>query len=77
MAKNFTKPLEDRIYDSYTSLAGAGVGGGLFLIAVILGVLFWISREREEDEEVRMEAQKFRRDRTRVLLTNAKEIPEN
>ena len=25
------------------------VGGGLFLLAVMIGVMFWMSREREED----------------------------
>ena len=27
------------------------MGGGLFLLVVLVGVLFWISREREEDQE--------------------------
>ena len=57
--KNITQ--NNRIHDSLTSLLGAGVGAGIFLIVVILGVIFWIFREREEDEEIRMEAQKFKR----------------
>ena len=36
-----------RINDSLTSLLGAGVGAGIILIVVILGVIFWISMERE------------------------------
>ena len=73
MANNYTQSIEDRINDSYASLVGAGVGAGLFLIAVVLGVIFWKSREREEDDEVRMEAEKFQRGRTRGLLLDSKE----
>ena len=66
---------EDRINDSLTSLIGAGVGGGIFLMVVILGVIFWMSREREEDEEIRLKAEKFQRVKMRGLLLNPKESP--
>ena len=36
--------------DSLTSLLGVALGGGLFLVVVIIGVLVWVSREREEDQ---------------------------
>ena len=69
--KNITQ--NNRINDSLTSLLGAGVGAGIFLIVVILGVIFWISRERGEDEEIRMEAEKFKRVKGRGLLIDPKE----
>ena len=72
--KNITQH-SDRINDSITSLIGAGCGAGIFLIVVILGVIFWISREREEDEEIRMEAEKFKRVKGRALLIDPKERP--
>ena len=69
--KNITQ--NNRIHDSLTSLLGAGVGAGIFLIVVILGVIFWISRQREEDEEIRMEAEKFKRVKGRGQLIDPKE----
>ena len=72
--KNITHH-SDRINDSLTSLIGAGCGAGIFLIVVILGVIFWISREREEDEEIRMEAEKFKRVKGRGLLVDPNERP--
>ena len=75
-AKNITQH-SDRINDSLTSLIGAGCGAGIFLIVLILGVIFWISREREEDEEIRLEAEKFKRVKGRGLLIDPKERPTN
>ena len=75
IAPNATEILQNRLSDSYVSLAGAGIGGGLFLIVVVLGVIFWISKEREEDEEVRVEAERFIRGRTRGAVLELKEIP--
>ena len=75
MTFNTSENVKNNIHDSYASLDGAGVGGGLFLIAVVLGVIFWITREREEDEEARMEAEKFMRGRTRGILVDPKERP--
>ena len=72
--KNITHH-SDRINDSLTSLIGAGCGAGIILIVVIMGVIFWISREREEDEEIRMEAEKFKRVKGRGLLIDPKERP--
>ena len=72
MAINDTHKKQ-RLNDSLTSLIGAGIGGGIFLMVVILGVIFWISREREEDEEVRLEAEKFQRVKMRGLLMDPKE----
>ena len=75
--ENVTQSYEDRIYDSFTALVGAGVGGGLFLIAVVLGVIFWISREKEEDEEVRIKAEKVRGDRRRGMLVDPEARPSD
>ena len=44
------------------------VGGGLFLLAVMIGVMFWMSREREEDSEIREEAEKLQGERRRRVL---------
>ena len=63
---------DNRINDSLTSLLGAGVGAGIFLIVVILGVIFWIFMEREEDEEIRMDAEKFKRVKGKELLIDPK-----
>ena len=52
---NFSK----RVAESYTSLLGAGLGGGLFLVVVMAGVMFWISRERTEDHDIAEEAEKL------------------
>ena len=49
-------------------LTGVAIGGGLFLIVVFIGVIFWISREREEDQEIREEAEKMQGGRRRVNL---------
>ena len=69
--KNITRH-SDRVNDSLTSLLGAGCGAGIFLIVVIPGVIFWISREREEDEEIRMDAEKFKRVKVKELLIDPK-----
>ena len=37
----------ERIEESYLSLFGVGLGGGLFLIIIVVGVIFWTTRERE------------------------------
>ena len=42
-----------------------------------MGVIFWIFREREEDEEIRLEAEKFKRVKGRGLLIDPKERPTN
>ena len=55
--------------ESITSLIGVAVGGGLFLTVLMVGVLIWISREREEDEEVMEEAQKLQGSRRRRNLS--------
>ena len=55
--------------ESITSLIGVAVGGGLFLTVLVVGVLIWISREREEDEEVMEEAQKLQGSRRRRNLS--------
>ena len=47
---------------------GVAVGGGLFLLAVLIGVMFWMSREREEDTEIREEAEKLQGERRRRVL---------
>ena len=67
---NITLVLQDSLRDSYVSLVGAGIGGGLFLLVLILGVIFWLSKERDEDDEIRLEAEQFRRGRSggRLLL---------
>ena len=48
-----------RVAESYTSLLGAGLGGGLFLAVVTVGVVIWFSRERAEDQDIAEEAEKF------------------
>ena len=45
------------------------MGGGLFLTVLVVGVLIWISREREEDEEVMEEAQKLQGSQRRRNLS--------
>ena len=55
--------------ESITSLIGVAVGGGLFLTVLMVGVLIWISREREEDEEVMEEAQKLQGSQRRRNLS--------
>ena len=42
------------------------------MIVVVIGVIFWISREREEDEEMREEAEKLQRGRRRGNLVQKK-----
>ena len=48
-----------RVAESYTSLLGAGLGGGLFLLVIMAGVVFWFSRERAVDQDIAEEAEKF------------------
>ena len=67
------KDHNERVNDSLTSLIGAGVGAGIFLMVVVMGVVFWISRERDEDEVVRMEAEKYQRVKRGGLLVDPKE----
>ena len=55
--------FSQRVAESYTSLLGAGMGGGLFLVVVMAGVVFWISRERAEDQETALEAEKLQEGR--------------
>ena len=74
--KNITQH-SDRINDSLTSLIGAGCGAEIFLIVVILGVIFWISRQREEDEEIRMEAERFKIVKGRGKLEESKKSLAN
>ena len=47
---------------------GVAVGGGLFLVVVLAGVIFWISREREEDHERRELAELLHRGRRKRFL---------
>ena len=56
--------------ESITSLIGVAVGGGLFLTVLMVGVMIWITREREEDEEVMEEAQKLQGSRRRKNLVS-------
>ena len=56
--------------ESITSLIGVAVGGGLFLTVLMVGVMIWITREREEDEEVMEEAQKLQGSRRRRNLVS-------
>ena len=51
--------FSNRVAESYASLLGAGLGGGLFLVVVMAGVVFWISRERAEDQDMAEEAEKL------------------
>ena len=44
------------------------MGGGLFLLVVLVGVLFWISREREEDHERREQAELLNRGRRKRFI---------
>ena len=46
------------------------------MIVVFIGVIFWISREREEDEEMREEAGKLQRGRRKGHLVKNKCIHE-
>ena len=45
------------------------IGGGLFLIVLVVGVVIWVTREREVDEEVMEEAQKLQGGRRRNLVS--------
>ena len=56
--------------ESITSLIGVAVGGGLFLTVLMVGVMIWFTREREEDEEVMEEAQKLQGSRRRRNLVS-------
>ena len=44
---------------------GVGIGAGLFLIIIIAGIIFWISKERNEDHEVSEQAGKVQENRRR------------
>ena len=55
-----------RVAESYTSLLGAGLGGGLFLVVVMAGVVFWFSRERAVDQNIAEEAEKFQEARRKA-----------
>ena len=48
-------------YHQHLTIFGAGValGGGLFLVVLIIGVLVWISQEKVEDQEIRQVAEKL------------------
>ena len=82
MELNTTFLKEEKIDEFSTSLFGVCIGGGLFLFIVILGVIFWISRERKEDEETRLEAERFRsrrggRGRSKMMLLGIDEAATN
>ena len=51
-----------------TTVSGVAIGGGLFLIIVMIGVIFWISRELDLDQEMREEAEKLQGSRRRRNL---------
>ena len=48
-----------------TSLFGSAIGGALFLVSVLMGVFFWVIRERRKDSEMMEEAKKMRHGRRR------------
>ena len=64
-AEEEARAVSKRVAESYASLLGVGLGGGLFIMVVMAGVIFWISRERAEDEQVAEEAEKFHEGRRR------------
>ena len=76
-AKQIAQDNRDRVNESLASLIGCGVGAGVFLMIVILGVVFWISQERDEDEVVRMEAAKCERGKRGGLLIEPVEKQED
>ena len=47
---------------------GVAVGGGLFLLSVMIGVIFWMSREREVDFRRREEAELLQGKRRKNFL---------
>ena len=57
---------QQRLTESYLSLFGVGIGGGLFLIIIVAGIIFWISKEREEDNEAMEAAEKVQENRRRA-----------
>ena len=57
--------VSKRVAESYASLLGVSLGGGLFLVVVVAGVIFWVTRERAEDLLVAGEAEKFQEERRR------------
>ena len=62
-AEEVSLGVSKRLAESYASLLGVGLGGGLFLVVVVAGVIFWISRERAEDQLVAEEAEKLQEGR--------------
>ena len=56
-----------------TSLFGAAVGGALFVFSVLLGVIFWVIKERKKDDEISREASLKRRGRQRGIGTRGRE----
>ena len=56
-----------------TSLFGAIVGGGLFLLSVLLGVIFWVIKESKRDEQIRKEALVQRHGRRSGIGTRGRE----
>ena len=67
---NLTKQIletDGRMNNSLTSLIGTGVGASVFLMVVMLGVVFWVTREKDVGKPVKIETKPSNNLRNTIL----------